>query len=145
MVAVDALSALLAKLPISELESYPNWFPAENPIDVYRSHITALLHEVSGVDKKIIYPALQWTTGLDKGDLLVAVPALRVKGKKPVELAQEWADKVIFFFFALCANPRKKTNRSSSPNLPSSKSPLPSTTSSSSSSSLALWSSWYCP
>ncbi|KKA28647.1 hypothetical protein TD95_001891 [Thielaviopsis punctulata] len=93
MVAVDALSALLAKLPISELESYPNWFPAENPVDVYRSHITALLHEVSGVDKKIIYPALQWTTGLDKGDLLVAVPALRVKGKKPVELAQEWAEK----------------------------------------------------
>ncbi|KAL1892148.1 arginyl-tRNA synthetase [Ceratocystis pirilliformis] len=93
MVAVDQLSGLLAKLPINELESYPNWFPAENPVDIYRSHITSLLHEVSGVDKKIIYPALQWTTGLDKGDLLVAVPALRVKGKKPTELAEEWVSK----------------------------------------------------
>ena len=32
--------------------------------------------------------------GFEKGDLIVAVPALRVKGRKPDELAAEWSEKV---------------------------------------------------
>ena len=46
---------------------------------------------------------LQWTQTQDKGDLMLPVPALRIKGKKPDELATEWAQKVglvvaIFWF-----------------------------------------------
>ena len=76
------------------IKSYPNSYPDVNPVDLYRSHITDELHKITGVDPKIIYPALQWTATLDKGDIALAVPALRIKGKKPGEVALECADKV---------------------------------------------------
>lgn len=76
------------------LPTYPNCYPEYNPTDVYRAHITEILAEVTGVDPAIVYPALQWTQTLEKGDLVLPVPALRVKGKKPNELAEEWAAKV---------------------------------------------------
>ncbi|OLN81416.1 Arginine-tRNA ligase, cytoplasmic 2 [Colletotrichum chlorophyti] len=89
----DQITARLEKLSVSNLESFPNCYPEINPIDIYRSHITSLLHDVTGVDKPIIYNALQWTQSLDKGDLVLAVPALRIKGKKPAELTAEWLEK----------------------------------------------------
>ncbi len=88
---VDRLSALGLK---ESLQRYPNCHPEVNPVDVYRSHLTSILTELTGVDAAIVYPALAWTQTLDKGDLVLAVPALRVKGKKPAELAEEWAEKV---------------------------------------------------
>ncbi|KAJ4211102.1 arginyl-tRNA synthetase [Fusarium solani] len=89
----NALAEQLQKLGIDKVESYPNCHPDTNPVDIYRSHITGLLQEITGVDPKIIYPAIQWTQTLDKGDAILAVPALRVKGKKPGELAEEWVSK----------------------------------------------------
>lgn len=89
--AVSQLAKQIQDLP--PLDKYPNCYPEINPVDVYRSHITTLLHGVTGVDPKIIYPALQWTTTLDKGDLVLAVPALRVKGK-PDQLGAQWLEKV---------------------------------------------------
>ncbi|KAI0142968.1 arginyl-tRNA synthetase [Xylariaceae sp. FL1272] len=83
------LSARLSSLSLAPLDEFPNCYPELNPQDIYRSHITSLLHTVTGVDKKIIYNALQWTTSLDKGDMMLAVPALRVKGK-PQDLADKW-------------------------------------------------------
>ena len=90
----NALAEQLQKLGIDKVESYPNCHPDTNPVDIYRSHITGLLQEITGVDPKIIYPAIQWTQTLDKGDAILAVPALRVKGKKPGDLAEEWVSKV---------------------------------------------------
>lgn len=100
--SADAASAAdtPCPLPVDKLESFPNCYPAVNPFDVYRSHLTTLLHEVTGVDKAIIYPALQWTQSSDKGDLILAAPALRIKGKKPTELAEEWVAKVGLIFFS---------------------------------------------
>ncbi|KAF4630871.1 hypothetical protein G7Y89_g7267 [Cudoniella acicularis] len=72
---------------------YPNCYPEANTVDIYRAHLTSILAEVTGVDAKIIYPALQWTQTLEKGDLVLPVPALRIKGKKPNELAAEWVAK----------------------------------------------------
>ncbi|KAK1991646.1 arginyl-tRNA synthetase [Colletotrichum falcatum] len=89
----DQLTAQLEKLSLGKLESFPGCYPDVNPVDIYRSHITSLLHDVTGVDKTIVYNALQWTQSLDKGDLVLAVPALRIKGKKPAELTAEWLDK----------------------------------------------------
>lgn len=91
---VNTLADQLKQLGIDKVEHYPNCHPETNPIDIYRSHITGLLHEITGIDTSIIYPAIQWTQSLDKGDAIVAVPALRVKGKKPNELAEEWVSKV---------------------------------------------------
>lgn len=91
--SVDKLADHLKRLPISEIPSYPNCFPDRNIVDVYRSHITSTLHKITGVDPNIIYPAISWTTSPDKGDLQLAIPALRVKGKKPAELGTEWLSK----------------------------------------------------
>lgn len=91
---VAELSTKLSSLGLKDpLPSYPNCHPEVNPFDVYRAHITSILADVTGVDAAIIYPALAWTQTLDKGDLVLAVPALRVKGKKPGELATAWAEK----------------------------------------------------
>lgn len=91
----DELAKQLESLGLSKpLEHYKNCHPEANPVDIYRSHLTEILTEVTGVDAAIVYPALQWTLTLEKGDLVLPVPALRVKGKKPNELAIEWAEKV---------------------------------------------------
>lgn len=76
------------------LPKYPNCFPEFNPVDIYRAHLTSILTEVTGVDAAVVYPALQWTQTLEKGDLVLPIPALRVKGKKPLELGEEWIAKV---------------------------------------------------
>jgi arginyl-tRNA synthetase len=88
---------LLGKLSLTTpLPKYPNCYPEVNPVDIYRAHLTSILTEVTGVDAAIIYPALQWTQTLEKGDLVLPIPALRVKGKKPAELAAEWVAKVFY-------------------------------------------------
>jgi len=89
----DDVVSQLQQLSVDDASQYPACAPSTNVVDRYRLHITDLLHEASGVDKKIIYPAVAWTSTLDKGDLIVAVPALRVKGK-PDELAAQWIEKV---------------------------------------------------
>jgi arginyl-tRNA synthetase len=93
--ASEQLSEKLKSLSVtSPLLEYPNCFPDVNPVDIYRAHLTSILTEITGVDAKIVYPALQWTQTLEKGDLVLPIPALRVKGKKPDELAAEWMQKV---------------------------------------------------
>lgn len=95
MAAVStSLSEKLKSLSLDKpLPQYPNCYPEVNPVDIYRAHLTSLLTEVTGVDAAIVYPAIQWTQTLEKGDLVLPVPALRVKGKPDV-LAAEWVAKV---------------------------------------------------
>lgn len=91
----DQLIKLISELSLDQIrDKFPTCYPETNPVDVYRLHLTNVLEKITGVDPKIIYPAIQWTQGLDKGDVVVATPALRVKGKKPNELAEEWGEKV---------------------------------------------------
>lgn len=92
--SVDEITSTLKKFGLNDLPKAPNTHPELNPFDIYRSHISELLVQASGVDQKIIYPTIQWTQSLDKGDLTLAVPALRIKGRKPDELAKEIAEKV---------------------------------------------------
>lgn len=92
--ATEQLTKLVDGLNLGDATArYPNCHPATNPFDLYRAHLANTLATVTGVEPALIYPALQWTTGLDKGDLILAVPALRVKGRKPDELASEWVAK----------------------------------------------------
>lgn len=94
MAATDPVSQLSAQLEkLGPIHQYPNYNPEANPQDIYRAHITSIFHDITGVDRTIIYNALQWTMSLDKGDLVLAIPALRVKGK-PNELGQQWLEKV---------------------------------------------------
>lgn len=90
---IQSLTKLIGELGFNEPEKFPNSFPEFNPIDTIRNFITEELHKLSNVDKSIIYPALDAPNTLDKGDLIIPVPRLRIKGAKPVDLAQEWAEK----------------------------------------------------
>lgn len=93
---MEGLTSSLQSLGVSKVPSVPDTlsYPTYNQIDIYRSHITELLVEVTGAPANVIYPALQWTQVLDYGDLVLPVPALRIKGKKPDALAKEIAEKV---------------------------------------------------
>jgi len=77
----------------SATPSYPGSYPDMNPVDIYRSAITKALVEVTGVAADIVYPALQWQQNLVHGDLVLAVPRLRIKGANNEELARDWAAK----------------------------------------------------
>jgi arginyl-tRNA synthetase len=93
--AASNLSKKLQDLSLATpLPKYPNCYPEVNPVDIYRAHLTEILTKVTGVDASLVYPALQWTQTLEKGDLVLPIPALRVKGKKPPELAAEWVANV---------------------------------------------------
>ncbi|PSK58595.1 Arginine--tRNA ligase, cytoplasmic [Elsinoe australis] len=87
----SALNGLgVDKVPqIADTISYPTY----NQIDIFRSHIAELLEPITGASPKIILPALQWTQTLDHGDLMLPVPALRLKGKKPDEIAKDIVEK----------------------------------------------------
>jgi arginyl-tRNA synthetase len=72
---------------------YSGAFPSINAVDIFRCAITEELAKITELDSGLIYPALEWTSTLDKGDLLLAVPRLRVKGS-PAEKATSWAAAV---------------------------------------------------
>lgn len=89
---IDKLTSLVNGLTLDSVtEKYPQAHPEINPLDLYRAHLSNVLAGISGVDTSIIYPAINWTTGLDKGDFVLAVPALRIKSEKPDALATKWA------------------------------------------------------
>jgi len=81
------VTASLQGLSLNEMAA------AQNPIDFYRGYIAELLGPL--VDRKAdeVVKLLAWTTTLDKGDLSLPVPALRIKGKKPDETAKEIVDQ----------------------------------------------------
>ena len=77
-----------------KIPHYPDSYPDLNAVDILRSLITNALVDITGVPAETIYPGLQWQNNLIYGDLVLAVPRLRLKGpKKPPELAKEWAEK----------------------------------------------------
>ena len=73
--------------------TFPNSYPILNPVDLYREHLSEAIASIVGLEPTAVYPKLQWTQALDKGDLMLPVPALQLKGRKPQELAAEIADK----------------------------------------------------
>lgn len=81
-------------MEISDIPKYPSAYPAVNPVDIYRCFITKALEETTGLAPEVIYPALQWQNNLTYGDLVLAIPRLRVNGVPPAQLAKEWAAKV---------------------------------------------------
>ncbi|KAF2107592.1 arginyl-tRNA synthetase [Lophiotrema nucula] len=87
-----SLLAQLQKLHVQRSD-FPACSPRLNPFDVYRIHLANTLSEITDIQPGIIYPLLQRTSTLDKGDLLLPVPALRVKGERPEVLASRWADQ----------------------------------------------------
>lgn len=98
MAADSPLDQLAQKVDGLTLANVTAEFPAThadvNPLDFWRAHLTKVLNGITGVAPEIIFPAINWTTTLDKGDFMVAVPAFRIKGSKPDALSKEWCEKV---------------------------------------------------
>ncbi|GMM34498.1 arginine--tRNA ligase [Saccharomycopsis crataegensis] len=92
MTEVQNLTKLIGQLGFDEPTHQPGSYPEFNPVDVIRNYITEELHKLSNVDKSIIFPALDCPNTLDKGDLIVPIPRLRIKGANPANLAKEWAE-----------------------------------------------------
>ncbi|KAI5837490.1 hypothetical protein DFP73DRAFT_568248 [Morchella snyderi] len=92
--SIESLQEQLSSLEVSDsLPVFPFSNPTTNPVDIFRCYISETLAGISGVDSKLIYDALEWTQSFEKGDLILAIPRLRLKGKKPDEIAKDWAEK----------------------------------------------------
>ncbi|KAK5079260.1 arginyl-tRNA synthetase [Lithohypha guttulata] len=63
----------------------------QNPVDFYRHHIAERLSPILNKPIEDVTRILSWTQTLDKGDLMLPVAALREKGVKPPERAEELA------------------------------------------------------
>ena len=92
----STMSSLTQKISSDQTSQFPNCYPEYNPVDIYREHIASTLSKVTGVDVQTIYSAVAWTKTLDNGDLVLPVSALRMKAKKPEDLATKWASEVWF-------------------------------------------------
>lgn len=101
MATASGINQLLLKLDNLTLDSisekYPVTHPDINPYDLYRVHVSEVLAPITGVAADKIHPVIQWTNALDKGDFVLPIPALRIKGAKPDALGAEWAAKVRIF------------------------------------------------
>ncbi|KAI9750699.1 MAG: hypothetical protein M4579_006347 [Chaenotheca gracillima] len=86
--STEQLSQQLSQLGVgSSVPKLEGAFPTVNPTDIHRSFLAQTVADITGVDNQLIYSCLDWTNTLDKGDLLLACPRLRVKGTKPADLA----------------------------------------------------------
>ncbi|KAK4540121.1 hypothetical protein LTR36_009786 [Oleoguttula mirabilis] len=92
---MDQITSELQKLGVSQIPTFSgvHLYPQHNAVDVYRAYIIEQIHQITGAEPAIINNAVAWTQDLKHGDLVLPVPALRLKGKKPDELAQEIAEK----------------------------------------------------
>ena len=83
----------LAGMADEHVKTYPGAHIERNAVDLYRCAITEKLVEITGISSDLIYPALQWQNNPANGDLVLAIPRLRVKGATPDELGRKWADE----------------------------------------------------
>lgn len=93
---VNTISDSLAKLGLKSEPAFSQSHPDYNVVDVMRNYITNELHSITGISKDVIFPALDSPSTLDKGDLLVPLPRLRLpKGTdfktKAAEIAEAFS------------------------------------------------------
>lgn len=95
MTELNQLTDRLSSLGLSEgFTPFPSSNPEQNPADIYRSYISEELSRVSGAPRDVCYQGLERPVGsLEGGDLRVPIPRLRIKGRKPNEMAAEFAEK----------------------------------------------------
>src|SRR4051794_12872862 len=93
--SLSSLQAYLGNLgaPIP-IPTFPSADPVKNLNDAYRSYIVGALEQLVKCDRVLLYESLQRTSTASKGDLLLLLPRLRLKGVNPNELAVELASKV---------------------------------------------------
>lgn len=93
MSSVDSITANLSKLGLDQPKVQPQSYPTYNPVDIFRNYITSELHKLSAIDESLIFESLDVPSTLEKGDLIIPVPRLRIKGVNPKDKASEWASQ----------------------------------------------------
>ncbi|KAK6197346.1 arginyl-tRNA synthetase [Scheffersomyces amazonensis] len=89
---IMSISDNLAKLGLDEPTTVlANSTPKFNVVDVFRNYITSELHRLTEIDSQLIFNALNTPATLDKGDLILPLPQLKLKGN-PKEKAGEIAE-----------------------------------------------------
>ncbi|GMM49506.1 arginine--tRNA ligase [Starmerella bacillaris] len=88
---IEQVANKLEKLGVHDFTAFPLANCAQNPLDIVRSYVCRELHKISGVDEKIIFPALEVPIDNKNGDLIVPIPRLRVPPKEHENLAREWS------------------------------------------------------
>lgn len=76
--SVNTITQSLASLGLKQEPSFEGSNPEYNVVDVMRNYITNELHSITGIAKDIIFVALDSPSTLEKGDLLVPLPRLRL-------------------------------------------------------------------
>ncbi|ERS97614.1 arginine-tRNA ligase [Sporothrix schenckii ATCC 58251] len=78
----DVLPAIDGVEPApQDFADLPDVHLRSRPVDLYRVHVAKILAQLTGCAPAVAYDAVQSTTALAKGDLVVPVPRLRLKGK----------------------------------------------------------------
>ncbi|KAH8893655.1 arginyl-tRNA synthetase [Thozetella sp. PMI_491] len=78
---------------MSQSTSYAGASPESNPLDHYRVAIADELSRIAQIDGDLVFEGLQRTTTLDNGDLVLAIPRLRLKGVNPAEFAKKVSEE----------------------------------------------------
>lgn len=94
---MESFTANLATLGVHDLPPISSAHPDQNPLDIFRSHIAHRLAPIAGVDAETVFGGLDRSTKPETGDLVLAIPRLRVKGGKPQELGEKWQSQVRVF------------------------------------------------
>ncbi|KAL2192754.1 arginyl-tRNA synthetase [Corynascus similis CBS 632.67] len=93
--ALDGLAALLSGIGAGPIPSIagepPVAHPLHRPIDIYRAFVADVLARLAGCETPVAYESLQIPGTPANGDLVLPVPRLRIKGKKPAEQCAELA------------------------------------------------------
>ncbi|KAK6463660.1 arginyl-tRNA synthetase [Scheffersomyces coipomensis] len=95
MTTVDSITSSLTSLGLEKPElEIPGSNPENNVVDIFRNYIVQELHKLTSIDVQVIYNALNTPATLDKGDLILPLPQLKLKGN-PKEKAEEISQQFI--------------------------------------------------
>lgn len=91
MTSIATITLSLSKLGLSQPTALPSSYPDFNVYDLLRNYVADELSLISSVDKSLILQSLDSPNSLDKGDLIIPLPRLKVKGNIK-EKAVEWSE-----------------------------------------------------
>ncbi|ODV87563.1 hypothetical protein CANARDRAFT_6090 [[Candida] arabinofermentans NRRL YB-2248] len=78
--SIETLTSSLSKLNLELPPSVNGSFPESNTVDLCRNFIADQLSTLAQVDRTLAYTCLEWSSVLEKGDLILPLPRLRLKG-----------------------------------------------------------------
>lgn len=77
---MESLTGNLQKLNLALPPAVEGSYPQSNTVDLCRNYIAEQLSQLASVDKKVVFTALDSSSILENGDLIVPLPRLRMKG-----------------------------------------------------------------